>query len=112
MFINPSISDIKLSKELETDCVEIHTGRLANLVKNKKNYMNELQRIKKCSVYAENLLIEVHAGHGLDYKTSKILSNIRQIKEFNIGHFVIGESVFHGLKTVIKNFKRILKNKK
>ena len=43
---------------------------------------------------AKNLLIEVHAGHGLDYKTTKILSKINEIKEFNIGHFIIGESFF------------------
>ena len=58
---------------------------------------------------AENLSVEVHAGHGLDYRTTKILTKIKQIKEFNIGHYLISESVFFGLKTVIKNFKKILK---
>mgnify|MGYP001330632018 CR=1 FL=1 len=53
--------------------------------------------------------IEVHAGHGLDYKSTKILSKINQIKEFNIGHFIIGESIFFGLSKVIKNFKKIIK---
>jgi len=111
LFINSSLEDIKISKELNSDCVEIHTGRLSNLIKSKKNYLNEFNRIKRCSILSEKLSIEVHAGHGLDYKSTKLLSKIKQIKEFNIGHYLIGESVFYGFKEVIKNFKRILKKK-
>tara|TARA_Y100000741_G_scaffold169492_1_gene128383 strand:- start:206 stop:925 length:720 start_codon:yes stop_codon:yes gene_type:complete len=110
LFINPSIKDIKLSKELNADCVEIHTGRISNLVKSKKKYNEELNRIRKCSILANKLNIEVHAGHGLDYKTTKILAKIKEIEEFNIGHFIIGESIFIGLSNVIKKFKRIIKN--
>ena len=110
LFINPSIKDIKLSKELNADCVEIHTGRISNLVKSNKRYNEELNRIKKCSILANKLNIEVHAGHGLDYKTTKILTKIKEIEEFNIGHFIIGESIFIGLSNVIKKFKRIIKN--
>ena len=109
LFVNPTIKDIKLSKYLNTDCVEIHTGRLSNLVKLKKNYNTELNRIKKSSVLAKKLNIEVHAGHGLDYQTTKILSKINEIQEFNIGHFIIGESIFFGLSKVIRNFKKIIK---
>ncbi len=109
LFINPSLNDIKISKELEVDCVEIHTGRLSNLIKLKKNYNFEFNKIKKCSMLANKLGIETHAGHGLDYKTTKILTKISEIKEFNIGHFIIGESIFYGLKKIIKNFKKIIK---
>tara|TARA_B100000683_G_scaffold230608_1_gene231675 strand:+ start:593 stop:1315 length:723 start_codon:yes stop_codon:yes gene_type:complete len=111
LFINPVIKDIKISKELGADCIEIHTGRLANLVKKNRNYLKELSKIKRCSSYATNLDIEVHAGHGLDYKTTKLIKNIDTIKEYNIGHFLIGESVFFGMKNVIKNFLKIIKNK-
>ena len=110
LFINPTLNDIKLSKELNVDSVEIHTGKVSNLVKLKKKYNNELDRIKKCSILAKKLNIEVHAGHGLDYKTTKILTKINEIQEFNIGHFIIGESIFFGLSKVIKNFKKIIKN--
>ena len=110
LFINPSIRDIKISSELNVDCVEIHTGKLSNLVKLKKNFNEELNRIKKSSILAKKLNIEVHAGHGLDYKTTKILTKINEIQEFNIGHFIIGESIFFGLSKVIKNFKKIIKN--
>ena len=110
LFINPSIKDIKLSDKLNVDCIEIHTGKISNLVKLNKNYDIELNRIIKCSKFANKLNIEVHAGHGLDYKTTKILTKIKEIQEFNIGHFIIGESVFFGLGKVIKNFKKIIKN--
>ena len=109
LFVNPSIKDIKLAKDLKTDCIEIHTGTFANLVKSKKNYTKELNRIKECSILANNLGIEVHAGHGLDYKTTKILTKINEIKEFNIGHYIIGESIFYGLSKIINNFKKILR---
>lgn len=110
LFINPSIKDIRICKEINVDCVEIHTGKLSNLIKSKKNYLNEFNKIKACSVLANHLGIEVHAGHGLDYETTKILNTIDEIKEFNIGHFIIGESVFWGINKVIKSFKKILKN--
>ena len=109
LFINPSINDIKRSFKLGSDCIEIHTGKLSRLVKSKKNYSKELNKIKRCSAVAEKIGLEVHAGHGLDYNTTKLLSKIKTIKEFNIGHFLIGESLFLGLPRVIKNFKKIIK---
>ena len=109
LFINPSLKDILNSKDIGTDCVEIHTGKISRLIKSKKNYTKELAKIKKCSKIANSLGLEVHAGHGMDYKTAKILSKIVEIKEFNIGHFIIGESIFFGLKETIKNFKKIFK---
>ena len=109
LFINASIDDIKIAKKLGTKCIEIHTGKIANLVKKNKYYKNEFLKIKKCAKFAKSLNLEVHAGHGLDYKTTKILKNISQITEYNIGHFIIGESIQFGLKKVIKTFKKILK---
>ncbi len=109
LFINPSLTDILISQDLGADCVEIHTGKFSNLVKSKKSITNEFLRIKKCSKLASKIGLEVHAGHGLDYKSTKILSKINEIKEFNIGHFIIGESIFYGLRVIIKKFKKILK---
>jgi len=94
LFINPTIKDIKLAKKLDTDCIELHTGKISNLVKANKNFYRELVMIKKCCKLASLIGLEVHAGHGLDYKTTKILKKIKQIEEFNIGHFIIGESIF------------------
>jgi len=109
LFINPSLQDILISKNLGADCIEIHTGRFANLVKSKKKFINEFQRIKKSSIFANKIGLEVHAGHGLDFKSTKILSRINEIKEFNIGHFIIGESIFFGLDKVINKFRKIIR---
>ena len=109
LFINPSLTDIIIANKIGADCVEIHTGKFANLIKSKKNHNYELGRIKKSSKLGYMLGLEIHAGHGLDYRSTKILSKINEIKEFNIGHFIIGESIFYGIKNVIRNFKKILK---
>ena len=110
LFIDPKLNNIRIAKKIKTDCVELHTGKISKIIKAKKNYKKELIKIRNCSKYAESLNIEVHAGHGLDYKSTKVLSSIKQIKEFNIGHFIIGESVFFGLKNVIRKFKKIIKS--
>ena len=107
LFVDPNLNDIKIAKELNADCVELHTGKISNLVKSKKNYIYEYNKIKKCCELAKKIGIEVHAGHGLDYKTTTILSKLKEIEEFNIGHFIIGESIVHGLKSTIKRFKKI-----
>ena len=109
LFVNPSIKDITYSKKINTNCIEIHTGKISDLIKKKKNYLRELKKIKKCSKYANSLGLEVHAGHGMDYKTTKVLAKIDEIKEFNIGHFIIGESISIGLKNAIKRIKKIIK---
>tara|TARA_B100001093_G_scaffold519323_1_gene607792 strand:- start:2341 stop:3057 length:717 start_codon:yes stop_codon:yes gene_type:complete len=109
LFINPTIKDVLISKELGADCIEIHTGRFSNFVKLKYNFKKEFTRIKKCSTLAHKIGLEVHAGHGLDFKSTQYLSKINEIKEFNIGHFIIGESVFHGLKNIIRKFKKIIR---
>lgn len=109
LFIDPSIEDIKIAKEIGVNCIEIHTGKISNLIKKNKNYRSEFLKIKKCAILAESLNINVHAGHGLDYKTTKILTKIPQITEYNIGHFIIGESIQYGLRKVINTFKKILK---
>jgi pyridoxine 5-phosphate synthase len=108
LFINPNLKDIKIAKSLGADCVELHTGRISDLIKKKKSFTIELQKIKKSCLYAKKIGLEIHAGHGLDYKTTMILKKIKEIKEFNIGHFIIGESIFFGLKKTIKKFKDIL----
>ncbi len=109
LFIEPSTKDIKDSKLLNADCVEIHTGKFCNLVNQNKNYKKEFNRIKEAVNLGNALGLEVHAGHGLTYKSAKILSRVKGIKEFNIGHFLIGDSIFIGLDKSIKKFKKIIK---
>ena len=110
LFIEPSLKDLEKAKKLDADCVEIHTGKLCNLINQKKNYKNELKKIQKAVLKGNELGLEVHAGHGLTYSSAKILSRIKGIEEFNIGHFLIGESIFEGMPSTIKKFKKILKS--
>ena len=65
-------------------------------------------KLKKCAKYAKSIGLEVHAGHGLTYKTAYQISRINSISEFNIGHFIIAESIFISLQKVIKKFKKII----
>ena len=109
LFIEPNQSDVKKAKLLDADCIEIHTGKFCSLVNENKNFKNELNKIKKAVEFGNKIGLEVHAGHGLTYKSAKILSKLKGIKEFNIGHFLIGESIFVGLPNSIKNFKKIIK---
>ena len=109
LFINPNKKDIQISNLLKARCVELHTGNISNQIKKNKKYLNDFKKIKNCAIYAKSLGLEVHAGHGMDYKTAKILSKIDEIEEFNIGHFLIGESIASGLKKTISTFKKILK---
>ena len=109
LFINPTKSAIKDSKFLNAQCIELHTGKISNQIKKNKIFNIQLKNIKNCAKYANSLGLEVHAGHGIDYKTAKVLSKIKEIEEFNIGHFIIGESILHGLRKTIRTFRKILK---
>jgi len=109
LFINPKLSDVKLAKLLGANCVELHTGRISNKIKNGSKFKKEYKIINNSAKFAKKLNLKVHAGHGMDYKTAKILSKIIEIEEFNIGHFIIGESIFNGFKKTIYKFKKILK---
>ncbi len=109
LFIEPSLKDIQESKFLGADCIEIHTGKFCNLVNKNKNYKIELTKIKKAVIFGNKLGLEVHAGHGLTFQSAQILSKVKGIKEFNIGHFLIGESIFNGLEKTIKKFSKIIR---
>tara|TARA_B100000989_G_C19526390_1_gene467099 strand:+ start:569 stop:1291 length:723 start_codon:yes stop_codon:yes gene_type:complete len=109
LFIEPSLKDIKNSKKLNVDCIEIHTGKFCKLVNENKNFKNELKKIKKAVILGNRFGLEVHAGHGLTFKSAKILSKIKGISEFNIGHFLIGEAIYIGLGNTIKKFRKIIK---
>ena len=88
----------------------MHTGKLSNLIKLNKNFSKEFLKIKNCAKFGNSIGLEIHAGHGMDYKTTQILNKIIEIREFNIGHFIIGESIFNGFKKVIKKIKKLSRN--
>tara|TARA_B100000029_G_scaffold464137_2_gene497899 strand:- start:632 stop:1354 length:723 start_codon:yes stop_codon:yes gene_type:complete len=110
LFIEPKISDVKLSSKIGTDCVEFHTGKFCSLYARKKNYKNEFIKLKNAAILAKKLFLEVHAGHGITYKSLKPITKIKEIHEYNIGHFIVSEAIFHGLKNVIFTMKKIIQN--
>ena len=110
LFIEPNILAIKIAKRLNADCIEIHTGKFCNIFKNISQRKIEYIKIKKSAIYAKKIGLDVHAGHGLTYKSSSYISNINDISEFNIGHFIVSESLFIGLKNSIMKFKKIINN--
>ena len=108
LFINPNLADVKMSKLLKADCVELHTGKYCRLLNMKKSTALEYNKIVRSAFYAKKNNLEVHAGHGLTYLSASKISKIKDISEFNIGHFIISESIFQGLPKVVKKFKKIL----
>ena len=68
----------------------------------------EFERLGKGAAFAASLGLEVHAGHGLDYDTARQLAGIPAFVEFNIGHFLVGESIFVGLDAAIRRMRAVM----
>ena len=111
LFIEPRIKDVMLAYFLNADCVELHTGNFCNLLNKGKKTSRSFLSLKNSANYAKKIGMEVHAGHGLTYKSVQRVSRIKNISEFNIGHFIIAESLFFGLNNTIKKFKKLLLSK-
>lgn len=106
LFVDANESQIRCAKKIGADIVELHTGEFCHQTGKKRQA--EFLKIQNCAKLCEELNLECHAGHGLNYETAKIISKIPQIIELNIGHFLIGEAVFEGLTKVIKKMKRAI----
>ena len=96
--VTAHIKQITACKNLKVFSVELHTGEFCD---NKKNRRYEYKKLKKSAIFATKNNLECHAGHGLSYVTVEKIAKINEITELNIGHFVIGEAVFTGLKESI-----------
>ncbi len=107
LFVDANDIQIRKSKEIGADIVEIHTGKFCHKTGEKQK--KEFLKIKKCAKLCEEIGLECHAGHGLNYDTAKIIAKLPQIAELNIGHFLIGEAIFDGLGNVIKKMKKAIK---
>ena len=132
LFIDPNKEIIQLSKELKVEWIELHTGTFANIyamlntnlsqthhtIKELELSKNELKsklkialkEIKNNSKLAKKLDLKIAAGHGLNYQNVKLISEIPEIKELNIGQSIIARSVFTGLSQAIIDMKELIKN--
>jgi pyridoxine 5-phosphate synthase len=108
LFVDSSVDQIKLAKELGSDIIEIHAGEFCRKVHDRLDFQNELNTIKEASSFAESIGLETHVGHGVTFDSIIELSRIKEVKEFNIGHFIISESLFLGLEATIKKMKTLI----
>ncbi|HPF46932.1 MAG TPA: pyridoxine 5'-phosphate synthase [Emcibacteraceae bacterium] len=106
LFIDPDPDQIKASKELGADKVELHTGSYVDA--SGKIREDELERLRVGAKRCGELDLEVHAGHGLNYETVEAVAKIKEFTEFNIGHFLIGEAIFVGLESTINEMRRLM----
>ena len=107
IFVDPNIKQIIACKDLKVSSVELHTGEFCD---NNKNKRYEYEKLKKSAIFAKKNNLECHAGHGISYETVEKIAKINEITELNIGHFIIGEAVFIGLKKSILKMRRIIDN--
>ena len=105
LFIEANPADIDAAKQIGADIVELHTGRYCHDVAGREA---ELSRIQLAARHSASLGIETHAGHGLGFDTVGPIAAIAEMEELNIGHFLIGESVFCGLETAIVKMRRLM----
>ncbi|MDX8389003.1 MAG: pyridoxine 5'-phosphate synthase [Mariprofundaceae bacterium] len=106
MFIDPDCDQIDASYAIGAPVVELHTGHYANL--DGEARLKELNIIQKAAIYARELGLIVHAGHGLTLGNTPDIAAITAIEGLNIGHAIVADAVFKGLKESVADFKRLL----
>jgi len=106
LFIEPNERQIDAALRLGAPVVEFHTGHYAHLDGDAR--AEELRRIADAAALAAKNGIEPHAGHGLTYENVQPIAAIPQIRELNIGHFLIGEAIFSGLETSVKRMRQLM----
>ncbi len=110
LFIAADPAQIEVAAALHAPVIELHTGAwcdaLAENLPDKAE--EEWRRIREGVRLAASLGLEVHAGHGLNYRTAEIISALPEVFELNIGHFLVGEAVFEGLPAVISAMKQAM----
>jgi pyridoxine 5-phosphate synthase len=107
LFIEPSPDSLKAAASLKAPVVELHTGAWCDAIAQgeKAKADREFERLRAAAALTTNLRLECHAGHGLDYDSARTISALPQIVELNIGHFLIGEAIFVGLKESLRQMR-------
>ncbi|MBZ6380049.1 pyridoxine 5'-phosphate synthase [Pacificimonas flava] len=103
LFIEPDERQIEAAVTLKAPVIELHTGRYAELAGEEQR--TELERLRAAARLAMREGLEVHAGHGLTTDNVGPVAGIPQLRELNIGHFLIGEAVFVGLADAISEMR-------
>ncbi len=106
LFIEPDERQVEAAIRLGAPVVEFHTGRYAEL--DGEERAGELRRIAEAAALAAKNGIEPHAGHGLTFDNVAAIAAIPQLRELNIGHFVVGEAIFTGLEASVRRMRELL----
>ena len=110
LFLSPERDQIEAARHVGADIVEIHTGAYCDFHYEGKfsERDDELERIRDAAVFADECGLEVHAGHGLTYETVTPVAALPQVRELNIGHFLIAEAIFRGLSESIGKMRSLM----
>lgn len=108
LFIAPDTEQVHTAKRTGARVIEIHTGQYCHLLGKAREA--EFMRISEASLLAHGLGMEVHAGHGLNYDNVSPIAALPEITELNIGHFLMGEAMFVGMKDAIQYMRRLLRD--
>lgn len=104
LFIDAEEEQVEAARKLEADIIELHTGTYCHATKGEARDA-ELVRLIVAAQQAYALGLEVHAGHGLCYDTVGAVAAIPEMRELNIGHFIIGQSIFDGLEVAVRKMR-------
>ena len=107
LFVAADRGQIDAAHRIGADVVELHTGAFcdAHAEGRLETRDAELEALREMAAHAGHLGLEVHAGHGLTYDTVQPIAVLPEVKELNIGHFLIGEAIFRGLEPAIAEMR-------
>lgn len=110
IFIGADQKQIEAAHRIGAPVIELHTGAYCDFHAEGKfaERDEELARLTEMAQFAHSLGLEVHAGHGLTYDTVQPIAALPEVMELNIGHFLMGESLFVGLESAIKEMRRLM----
>lgn len=106
LFLDPDPAQLEAAARLSAPVVELHTGTYCETAGAEQKA--ELERLRRAAAMAEDLGIECHAGHGLDFASVGPVAAIPQIVELNIGHFLVGEAIFAGFVPTVARMRRLM----
>lgn len=109
IFVDPDLKQIETCKKLGVDLIEINTGKYADL-KPGEERLKALDEIKKAAEHGHSLGLEIHAGHGLDYKNALPVAAIPEITEFSIGFSIVARSAIVGIESAVKEMVALIEN--
>jgi pyridoxine 5-phosphate synthase len=106
LFINPTIEDVELSKDIGADMVEIHTGTYANARGDGQE--QELAKVVRSITHAGEIGLKVNVGHGLNYQNVSRIAEIGDIRGLYIGHSIISRAVLVGMEKAVREMKELV----